>query len=113
MVSMNVCIKDAGDLPPVLCSQVKIYLWVKRSINDQSFILCPKKVRKASFSCAPHLKHPHSVASERDFSNVPGQTPPLHPAFQGQRLDPTCGQLIGGNLTGFASRTHGHDRSIP
>src|SRR5712691_11445689 len=112
MIGVNVGLQDTSNLPPVLRSQVEIHLWVKRSVNHHRFILCTNEVRKAPFSCAPHLDDTDVVRRKRDFSNIPGQTPRLHPALQGQRLDPSCGQLLGCNLTGFASSTHGYNRSI-
>src|SRR5260370_12522748 len=113
MVGMNVCVEDAGDLPPMAPRQVEIYLRVKRGIDHHGLLACINEVRKASFSCAPHLDDTDVVRRHRYFSSVPAQTPGLHAAVQRQRLQPASLQLRGRPLPGFASPTPGHARSIP
>src|SRR6266849_4855054 len=108
MVSMNVCVKDARDLPPVLCRQVKIHLWVKRSINHKSLLAPTNEVGETPLSGTPYLDDMCRTFWERHLSDVPGQTPCLHPAIQRTCLYTPCLKVLSCKQAGFASSTHGY-----
>src|SRR5260370_31593689 len=110
MIGRNMRVKDAANLPTMAPRQVDIHLRVKRGINHHGLLACADEVREATFSGASHLKNMHSVAGYRYFSDVPGQTPRLHPALKGKRLYPSCLQFLRRNQARFASATAGYYR---
>src|SRR5712692_6797590 len=101
MIGMNMRVKNAGNLPIMAPRQVEVHLGVKRGINHHDLLACTNEVRKAALSGAPHLKNMHNITTYRYFSNVPGQTPRLHPAIERKCLYPSCGKLLGGNQASF------------
>ncbi len=78
MIGVNVGLQYAGNLPPVLRSQIKIHLGVKRGIDDGSFFACPNEVGKTAFASPSHLDHPHGASWYGHLGGIPGQAPGFH-----------------------------------
>src|SRR5579859_3693297 len=111
MVSMDMGIKDTGNLPAMQTCQIQIDLWIKGGINDECLLVRTNHVGEASFPRPSHLDDLHGTACDDDRSRIPGQTPCLHPSLQGRDLHSSRSQLFCGNLACFAYPTDGDHRA--
>src|SRR6266567_8521975 len=94
MVSVDMGVKDAGNLPAVLTCQIKIDLWIKGGINDECLSVHANYVGQAPFPRPSHLDDLHGTACNGNLSRIPGQTPCLHAPLQGIHLESSCRKLF-------------------
>ena len=60
MIGVDMCIEDAGNLPPVAPRQVEIHVRIKGGIDHERFLPCANEVGEAAFAGAPHLDDPRA-----------------------------------------------------
>src|SRR5450755_1605451 len=112
MVSVDMGVKDTGNLPTMLTCQIKIDLWIKGGINDECLLLHANNIGKAPFPRPSHLDDLHGTACDGNLSRIPGQTPCFHASLQGIHLESSCCKLFCRNLARFPCATHRDHRAI-
>jgi hypothetical protein len=112
VVGVDVGVEDVGDLPAALLGEAfvpRVHPRVHGSVDDSGLILRADQIRQATLAGAPDLHDLRFAPFQRDVSGVPGETPGLHAALQGENLVTPPAQLLGGERAGSAAAADGHN----
>src|SRR5258708_35891861 len=101
MVGMDVSIEHITYAPSVLARQPQVHYRFEGGVDNHRLGSRTHHIGEASFPRAAHLHH--SGIAEHQFRGVPCETPCLHAACEGKRINPALPELLSGHPTDLAS----------